>query len=142
MEGPKKAPPGLNFSFCGKKICSLYEGGSVSKPVLRVRHFYFMLKTFNTLLFLKLYYNNNINKLRNEEGVRKKMSEKELAKKLAKEIIEEIKEFLKGRADALNLKSTHRSIERSIKKILREHASDFDIEEVPKGGIQPFDERG
>ena len=70
------------------------------------------------------------------------MPEKELAKELAKEIIEEVKEFLHSRADALDLKSTHRSIERSIRKILREHASDFNIEETPKGGIQPFNERG
>ncbi len=54
------------------------------------------------------------------------MSEEELAKELAKEIIEEVKEFLHSRADALELKSTHRSIERSIKKILRRHIIPFD----------------
>ena len=47
------------------------------------------------------------------------MPKEELAKELTKEIIEEVKEFLHSRADALDLKSTHRSIERSIKKILR-----------------------
>lgn len=47
------------------------------------------------------------------------MPEKELAKELAKEVIEEVKEFLRCRADAFDLKSTHRSIERSIKKILQ-----------------------
>jgi len=47
------------------------------------------------------------------------MPEKELAKELTEEIIEEVKEFLKCRADAFDLKSTHRSIERSIRKILR-----------------------
>ena len=50
------------------------------------------------------------------------MSEKELAKELREEIIEEVKEFLHIRADAFDLKPTHRSIERSIRKILREHA--------------------
>ena len=53
------------------------------------------------------------------------MSEKELAKELAEEIIEEVKEFLRCRADAFNLKSTHKSIERSIKKILREHVATY-----------------
>jgi len=59
-------------------------------------------------------------------------------KKLARIIIEEIKDLLRGRADALNLKSSYKSIER----ILREHPLDSDVEETPKGGIHHFGEGG
>ena len=66
-----EAPPqSFSLSFCGKKSCSLYKRESVPKPVFRVRHFYFMLKTFNTLLFLKLYYNNSRDKLKTKGGER------------------------------------------------------------------------